>query len=343
MSKVFPVIVACLLPLAAFGETQDPIQALDDAEVARALELLKTRHIRGSGLDERAMSRATLRGLLEEWRNGAELQDAAPAAPEDAAFRSETFEGGVGYVRLGSIKSEHIAQLDAALRAFTAAKVEGVVLDLRATPESQDFKLAAQAASRFVPAGTKLWSLAPAGGGTAGEFTSEGERLFDGTVVVVADGQTSGAPEALVAALRHHARALVVGSTTAGRAAEFAVVPLGESEQLRLAVAEVKVPGLPPLYPDGLAPDIEVRQDGEERDKILAASLEKGAAPFVFERERARLNEAALVARTNPEIAAAGEPSATDSFDRPLQRAVDLVTAISLFQAQGTDESSAPE
>lgn len=343
MSKVFPVIAACLLPLVATAGTNYPVQALDDAEVARALELLKTRHVRGSGLDERALSRATLRGLLAEWRTGAEVQDAAPATPEDSAFRSETFEGGIGYVRLGSIKSEHIAQLDAALRAFATAKIGGVVLDLRATPESQDFKLAAQAASRFVPAGTKLWALAPAGGGAAEEFTSEGERLFEGTVVVVADTQTSGAPEALAAALRHHVRALLVGSTTAGRAAEFAVVPLGESERLRFAVAEVKVSGLPPVFPDGLAPDIEVRQDGEERDKILAASLEKGAAPFVFERERARLNEAALVARTNPEIAAAGEPSATESFDRPLQRAVDLVTAISLFQAQGADESSAPE
>ena len=343
MSKAFLVLAACLLPFAAFSAAEDSLEALDDAEVARALELLKARHIRGGALDEPALSRATLRGLLAAWKTGAEVVDAAPTAPADSPFRSETFEGGVGYVRLGSIKSEHIAQLDAALRGFAAAKVEGVVLDLRATPESQDFKLAAQAASRFVPAGTKLWSLVPAGGGAAEEFTSAGERLFDGTVVVVSDSQTSGAAEAVAAALRHHARALLVGSTTAGRAAEFAVVPLGEPEQLRLAVAEVKVPGLPPLYPDGLAPDIEVQQDGDERDNILAASLEKGAAPFVFERERARLNEAALVARTNPEIAAAGEPAVTESFDRPLQRAVDLVTAISLFQAQGADESSAPE
>lgn len=337
------LLLSCLLPLAVSAAStdapakKDPLGVLDAAQVTRALELLKTRHIRGTTLDEARLSRATLRGLLASWDRGAELLEAVPPAPADSAFRSETFEGGVGYVRLGSLKSEHLAQLDAALRGFASAKAAGVVLDLRATPDSQDFDLAAQAASRFVPSGTRLWSLAPAGAADGKEFTATGERLFDGTVVVVADAQTSGAAEALAAALRRHARALIVGATTSGRAAEFAMVPLGGSAQLRLAVAEVKLDGMPAVYPDGLAPDVEVGQDPAERDEILAAALEGGAARFVFERERARMNEAALVAKTNPEIAAAGETETEDFRDRPLQRAVDLVTAIGLFRARDGD------
>lgn len=63
---------------------------------------------------------------------------------------------------------------------------------------------------------------------------------------------------------------------------------------------------------------------------MLADGLEKGASPFVFERERVQMNEAALVAGTNPEIDA--EEPAEGLVDRPLQRAVDLVTALRIFR-----------
>ena len=55
---------------------------------------------------------------------------------------------------------------------------------------------------------------------------------------------------------------------------------------------------------------------------------------FVFDTERPRMNEAALVANTNPEISAAPEADeATEPLrDTVLQRAVDLVTAISFYK-----------
>jgi hypothetical protein len=98
---------------------------------------------------------------------------------------------------------------------------------------------------------------------------------------------------------------------------------------LRLAVAEVLVAGQA-IYPRGLRPDIEIAQDPAERESILAAALTKGAAGFVFEQERAQFDEAALVAGTNPEL----DRVATDPglIDRPLQRAVDLVTALRVFR-----------
>ncbi|MFM8809644.1 MAG: hypothetical protein ACKOJB_12230, partial [Chthoniobacterales bacterium] len=76
-----------------------------------------------------------------------------------------------------------------------------------------------------------------------------------------------------------------------------------------------------------------VEQSPEDKKAILDGALEKGIAGFVFESERARMNEAALVAGTNPEIDA--DESKTQLLDRPLQRAVDLVTAIKLFRKRG--------
>jgi len=77
--------------------------------------------------------------------------------------------------------------------------------------------------------------------------------------------------------------------------------------------------------------------------QIFQQSLTKGMAPFVFETDRPHLNEAALLAGTNPEIEVAqaaqqrraqgGEkPSAL--HDTVLQRGVDLVTSIEVYEKQ---------
>jgi hypothetical protein len=74
--------------------------------------------------------------------------------------------------------------------------------------------------------------------------------------------------------------------------------------------------------------------------QIFAESKEKGVSQFVFETERRRMNEASLVANLNPEIDTAqaaqrdrGRPQ-TALRDTVLQRAVDLVTAISFYQSK---------
>lgn len=309
---------------------EERLQALNEEQIRAAIAALRQQHIEAGAIDDPAMLRATLRGLLTGLQSGAELSgpagEPAPAVP----LRSEILGEDTGYLLLGTLSTENMAHLDAALREFREKKVGGIVLDLRATPESDDFELAAQVAGRFVPPGTPLFSLSGEGDKT---FTARGPRGFDGIVAVVVAGDTSGAAEVLAASLRRHIRAMLVGSTTGGRAVQFAAIDLGGGHRLRLAVAEVQVEGLPGIYPRGLEPDLAVGQDKATRDTILAAAAESGVASFVYQPERAQLNEAALVAGTNPEISRDGENGAA-AIDRPLQRAVDLVTAIRLFQGE---------
>ena len=309
--------------------SSDPIDALNEEQLRNAISVLRRDHVRGAQIDETALTRSTLRGLLETLAPGAEFLATSAPASGDAPFRSEILDGRAGYIRLGSLKSENIAQLDAALREFTGKKVHGVVLDLRATPDSSDFALAAQAASRFCTSGTPLFSLAGPGRAGGKDFTAEGEPLFRGVLVVIIDENTAGAAEALAATLRWNAKALLVGTRSSGRCVEFAEVAVGDGPKLRIAVAEVRIAGQS-IYPRGLRPDIEIAQDPEERDFILSEALEKGAGLFVFEQERAQMDEAALVAGTNPEIDT--EPVEQGLIDRPLQRAVDLVTALRVFR-----------
>jgi Peptidase family S41 len=306
------------------------LEELDAGQIKLATDTLRSNHAESAALDETGMARATLRGLLEGLYPGAELDGGETAKTGLSPFRSEILDGRIGYVRLGSIGPENLGQLDAALEDFTAKKVEGLVLDLRATPRSEDFPMAVQICERFVPEGTALFSMLRPSTKQEKIFTSSRAPAFRGAIVLLADGDDAGAAEAIAAALRRYSRAMIVGTNTSGRAVEFAVLPLGGGHHLRYAVAEVRVAGLPPLYPRGVEPDLEVAQSAGDKKAILDAALDKGIAGFVSENERTRMNEAALVAGTNPEIGA-GEPGSR-LIDRPLQRAVDLVTAIKLFR-----------
>jgi hypothetical protein len=77
--------------------------------------------------------------------------------------------------------------------------------------------------------------------------------------------------------------------------------------------------------------------------QIFQQSLTNGMALFTFETDRPHLNEAALLAGTDPEIEAAqaaqqrraqgGERPAT-LHDSVLQRGVDLVTSIEVYEKQ---------
>lgn len=329
-----PLLLSALLAAHATGvngETPaatDRLPQLDEAQIGQALQLLRGRHVRGGSLEKVDLERATLRGLLDELAPGAALTG-APEAPAGASpFRAEVLDGRAGYVRVGSLQTEHLAELEAALEDFAARRVQGVVLDLRATPPSDDFAMAAQFAERFCPPGRPLFSLEGADPESARTFSSSRPPDYHGVLIVLVDENTAGAAEALAATLRWHAKALLVGTRTSGRAVEWAALPLGDDHHLRLAVAEVTVGGQR-IYPRGLRPDVEIAQDPRVREAVLTGAMERGAAVYLYERERAQMNEAALVAGTWPEADDEDAPPAL--IDRPLQRAIDLVTALQLF------------
>ena len=317
------------------------VNAISDADAQQALELLKSNYVRSDAFHEAALNRATLQGLLERMGGGASIRSGTAETPEESPFRSEILDEHIGYVRLGSLTKGRLAEFDAALGNFNAKKVASLVLDLRATPASSDFELAAEFIKRLVPKGKMLFAIRRPSAKQERMFTSDLDPAFKGIVVTVIGRETAGAPEVIAAVLRAEGNALTVGRRTAGQAAEYAEVPLRGGKTLRVAVAEVKLPQNLAVFPDGLKPDLPVEVSTRDEQDALRQELEKGVAGLVYEIERARLNEASLVAGTDPELDAdqeaqrKGKANADDGdaplCDSVLQRAVDLVTTLRIF------------
>lgn len=327
--------VFLLLAVAGFCGAEPSVDALDPAQVGKALEAVKANFLSPGQLEE-ASQRALLQGLIERFGPGVSLVDekTEPAEPPKTfPFLAEILDGRAGYIRLGALDSAAIKQTDSALENFSGKSIGAVILDLRGIPAGSDFESCAELAKRFCPKGVVLFTIEKPNAKQERIVTADRVPVFEGTLVVLVDAETSGAAEVLAAALRDNAKAMVVGEQTAGAAVEFAEFPIGGGRSVRVAVSQVIAPRAGALFPEGVKPDISVRLDRESRDDIFEKSHKDGVSRFAFDEETPRMNEAALVANTNPEISE-NQPAKTEPAlrDTVLQRALDLVTAIGFFR-----------
>jgi hypothetical protein len=323
--------------------SHDAAEALTPDELKQAVDLLRDNYIRPDHLSDEALARAGMQGLLDRLGAGARVYAQKPEVPsQESPFHHELLKAGVAYVRLGALNMENLSALDKALNDQAANPPGALVLDLRATPPNTDFEFAAEVCRRFCPRGRILFSIKRPKVNDEEILTSRDEPRWRGLLVVLVDGDTAGSAEVVAAVLHTHLRAYVVGQRTQGEAAQFEDLRLSGGRMLRIAVGEVSLPDSTPVFPGGLQPDLPVGVPQEQTDAALAAELTGGVASIVEDKERPRLNEAALVAGTNPELDAMreyqklrekGQESKPQVRDVTLQRALDYVASVSVYEA----------
>jgi hypothetical protein len=325
--------------------SHEAADSLNENELRRILEVLRGNYLHPDDLTESSLARAGIQGLLDRLGAGARVFSAPGAVePKPCRFRSEMLFGNVGYLRLGALTHGNLAALDGVLEAFSPKPPEAAVLDLRATPHSTDFELAAECCRRFVPKGRVLFSIKRPKANDEEILTSREAPRWRGLLVVLVDGDTAGAGEVLAAVLRTHLGAYVIGQQTKGEAAQFEELPLAGGRVLRMAIGEVTLPDATPVFPGGLRPDLVVNVTQEKTDELLRLAMDSaGVARLVTETERARMNEAALIGGTNPELdelqavqklRASGEVQAKPLCDEVLQRALDFITSVRVYESQ---------
>ncbi len=279
----------------------DLINSLGAADLQAAIALLKSNFTNPDAITETELNRATVQGLMTRLPNGVKLLPNRESTPTDALtpLYSEILDGHIGYLRLGSLNSANLQAMDKSLSNFTGKKMDALVVDLRASSGTNDFVVVAEFAKRFCPKGKPLFTL---------------RRVYD--------------------------KALLAGQPSAGRAAEYSDLALPGGKILRVAVAEMVSPEGHSLFPDGVKPDLPVEMSVADKLQIFQLSGEKGMGPFVYQAGRPHMNEAALLAGTNPELEAVEAaqqrrgraPEKPPAHDPVLQRALDVVTSLEIYQ-----------
>lgn len=348
-----PQPAAAVSKVVATAPRPDPplgslVDTLDQAALQEAFRLLTNDYIQEEDLDDLEVNRAALQGLLERLDFGAMLLTEKTRAERDSPFNFHHARAHetIAYVRFGRYTEEEIGKFDTALKEYQADKaITHLILDLRSPQAQAEFSIASRLLSRFRPPNELLFKIRRPGNDRPTLFVStpEAESCRLETILLV-DRETGNVGEIIAAVLKRQSDYLIIGEKTPGLAVEYQDVPLGEDRILRYAIAEVVLEDDSSIFRTGIAPDLLTPTPLKAKADLFRAVDEgKSLTDFLVQKERPRMNEAALVAGTDPEIdyyllLSQNKPTPWDRpplQDRALQQAVDLLDTTRFLEAKG--------
>ncbi len=314
------------------------VDGLNQANLQEAYRLLSSEYIQRDRLDHLEINRAALQGLLARLDFGAMLltESSISATNSPFSYFSCRVNDQIGYTRFGRFTPEELQSLDQTLQDLRENDpVRTLILDLRSPQGQADFAIAAEILSRFRPPNELLFKIRRPGDERPVLFTSRpAASSWSGEIVILVDRETGNVGEIIAAVLQGKNRSLVIGENTSGLTVEYRDVPIGQDRYLRYAIAEVVLESEVSLFRRGVTVDIPAAPSLEAKHEIFRA-VDGGRAlqDFLFREERPRMNEAALVAGTDPELdyylaKSSGRPTKWDTTlpeDRALQKAVDIL------------------
>lgn len=321
------------------------IDTLDQSSMQEAFRLLTKDYIHHDKLDDLEVNRSALQGMLNRLDFGAMLLTEKSRAERNSPFEFHhaKVNDEIGYIRFGRFEETELAKFDVAISEFNAAKGLGhLILDLRSPQPQAEFTIAAQILSRFSGPNELLFKIRRPGNDRPSLFVSspvpEGWRK---DIVLLVDSETGNVGEIIAAVLKRDTGCLIIGEQTPGLAVEYRDVPVGEDRILRYAIAEVVLEDDSSIFQKGVAPDIiSVTVPKTKYDIYNAIAKGKPLTSFLYQKQRPRMNEAALVAGTDPEIdyyllLSQQKPTPWDRpplQDRTLQQAVDLLETTNFLE-----------
>ena len=327
-------------------------QAVADAmppKFQQVYELLRTNL---DGVSQTDLDRDAVKGLLAELPGQAMLVTgpATNAEQTPAAVLSKTslFDGAYAYFRIGKVEGNLGEKLRAAYEDIlqtNKSKIKGVILDLRFSGGA-DYQAAAAAADCFLNSEQPLLAW-----GTGSAHATTKTNAITAPLAILVNSQTTGAAEALAAALRESSTGLILGSTTAGQANVFKDFDLDNGEKLRIATSQIKL-GDGTALARGLKPDITVDCNLADEKMYLenpymslhsAAVAQNAGAANAAQMPRRPTNEAELVRERRAEES--DDSEASGQIDQPaavpvrpviadpvMARALDLLKGIAVLQ-----------
>ena len=172
-------------------------------------------------------------------------------------------EDGYGYIRLSSFAENSAADMESALKRISAASESKLILDLRDNGGGY-LRAAMDIAKYFLPKGSVVFQSEDRNGNRS-EYRLEDDYTpfsFD-RIVILMNGNTASASEALISALNDHLgdQVVLVGTTTYGKGTMQTSIPFSDGTSIKYTSGQwfsskgEKINGV------GIDPDIEVQLD----------------------------------------------------------------------------------
>jgi hypothetical protein len=335
--KRLPLILIASLSHALCARAGDApkIEGVSQAAIQNAFQILRSDYIRSNELSFDELNRAALQGLLQRLYLGATLirKSDALRPVSTTGVVAEKLTPEVAYLRPQAYTNAEVDQLKTKLREFRNATVPHLILDLRSAAAPGEFDVAAAMLECFIPEGELIFKLKQVGRDDSQLFISHSTPLWTAPLLVLVDQETNNLGETIAAVLRQRKQAVLLGSHTRGATVRYETQPLDGEWLLRFARAEMLLADDLSLFQEGLPVDFAIDLPIDSKRRLFPSENPPPLKQTVFDQARPRYNEAALVARKNPELeeyirrsaGIAPDDSQQQVHDTVLQRAVDIL------------------
>jgi carboxyl-terminal processing protease len=200
--------------------------------------------------------------------------------------------------------------LEESLQSLFDEGLSALIIDLRNNPGGL-LTSSVEVSQKFLKRGQVVVSTQGRSVEPDQVFRSKGRRHYtDFPMVVLVNGGSASAAEIVSGALQDHQRAIIVGETSFGKGSVQSVLPEEDGSAIRLTTAKYYTPGGRVIHGKGIEPDIVVPMAGEAWRKVLLRRAQEENDPMSVDEEL------------------------KDVVDTQLERAVDVLKGIMIFQAE---------
>jgi carboxyl-terminal processing protease len=180
------------------------------------------------------------------------------------------------YLRITSFDQKVVEGMQEAIQDNPQTK--GIVLDLRNNPGGL-LNQAIGVVDMFIDEGSIVSQKGKIPEENLVYSASQGNTDLKTPLVILVNGGSASASEIVSGALQDHKRAVVVGNKTFGKGSVQVVMPISQSEALRLTIARYYLPSGRTIQAVGVTPDVEVSfgeiKKAEEGISIKEKDLQK--------------------------------------------------------------------
>ena len=243
-------------------------------------------------------------------------------------------EGNVAFVRITSFNEQTDRGLDKAMKELAEEigdELQGVVIDLRNNPGGL-LDQAIAVADAFLEKG-EIVSTRGRGSRGGQRFNARGGDIAQGLpIVVLINSGSASASEIVAGALQDHKRAIILGTRSFGKGSVQTIIPLPGDAAMRLTTARYYTPSGRSIQATGIEPDIFVEAGTVE----IASDSERRREEDL----RGRLESETVNSDTSDDSGVlVSETDDTEQqkvlVDYQLQRALDLIRGVALFEDRG--------
>ena len=169
---------------------------------------------------------------------------------------TRTIGGNILYIRVTSFDKKVAADVKKAIKKY-AAKSKGIILDLRNNPGGL-LDQAVDLTDLFVKEGVIVSQKGRNKSDDVSYSATKSATVTDLPLVVLVNEGSASASEIVSGALQDLKRGVIVGEKTFGKGSVQVVMPITDTEAIKLTVARYYLPSGRTIQAVGVTPDIEV-------------------------------------------------------------------------------------